>query len=393
MKIKELYFYPIKSLRGIPISSALLTPQGIVHDRRFMLFKVNPLTDHSSESNGKAADRLQRMTVTFFPQLGLFTQDLLRSENGSQNLRVTCHEASETDRTRRSQSIVIPLIPSTEELQGIDVSLHGSPTRAFVMHEWVCKWFSECFGWDTLLVYMPEGTTRPVLGNLLPSKVATSDDRSAVANGTADGWFSTFTNYFPGHPTSATHGQKEEEEGITFSDCAPYLVVTEESLKDVSSRLPNGGKADITKFRPNLVLEGAGEAYEEDFWGAISILPTDRNASFSSRTEDARSVKDHQETLDISLTQNCLRCQSLDIDYSTGTFFKSDEGTVLKKMMRDRRVDMGNKWSPVFGRYGFIDGRDNCQVNVGDEVIIRKRNEKRTKFCRFPQEEATNLRS
>jgi len=40
--------------------------------------------------------------------------------------------------------------------------------------------------------------------------------------------------------------------------------------------------------------------------------------------------------------------------------------------MRDRRVDVGNKWSPIFGRYGFP--TQAGEVRVGDEVTISKRN-------------------
>ncbi|KAL8869384.1 MAG: hypothetical protein Q9198_007902, partial [Flavoplaca austrocitrina] len=162
---------------------------------------------------------------------------------------------------------------------------------------------------------------------------------------------------------------KENNEGITFADCAPYLVVTQESIDDVTERLVEGVQADVTKFRPNIVLEGATSAYEEDFWGAISILPE----------------SDH--SMDIVLTQNCIRCQSLDIDYTTGAFGKGEEGTVLKKLMRDRRVDQGKKYSPVFGRYGFLADKNGSlatqMVKIGDEVRVSKKNENRTRFCTY----------
>ncbi|KAL8691853.1 MAG: hypothetical protein Q9218_003014 [Villophora microphyllina] len=383
MKIKELYFYPIKSLRGISVSSALLTPQGIAHDRRFMLCKVNPSYGSLSAPNNKSAEPLQNMTVTYFPQMGLFTQNIRESGSGRERLHVTFHNPSTPNSAASPPSIAFLLAPQSEELQEIDVSLHGSPTKAFVMEHWVCKWFSACFGWEVVLVYMPEGTIRPVLGNLAPSKATIANDKPVVENGIANGWFSTFTNFFPGHSASAIDGQKAEEDGITFADCAPYLVVTDESLKDVSARLPNGSKADITKFRPNIVLEGAGKAYEEDFWGAISILSSEGNNSTDSIAENTYNTRDHGRLLDITLTQNCLRCQSLDIDYETGTYFKSVEGTVLKKLMRDRRVDAGKKWSPVFGRYGFLHGKDERTASIGDEVVIKRRNAERTTFCKF----------
>ncbi|KAL8706579.1 MAG: hypothetical protein Q9201_000392 [Fulgogasparrea decipioides] len=367
MKIKQLYIYPIKSLRGIALSSARLTPTGIPHDRRYMLYKVCP----ASETAQDLASRLQKMTVTSFPQMGLFTQEIIHSESNGTTLRVTYTpppslEGEEKDEER---SLSLDLIPRTEGLKEVDVSLHGSPTKAFDMGEQANQWFSRCFGWEVIMVYMPEGTTRPVLGNLSPSSVtSTSGNHEANANG----WFSTFTTYIPTYLKTKDENERTEE-GLTFADCAPYLIITEESVENVSARLPDGREMDVTKFRPNIVLEGAEKAYEEDFWGAISILSSGNTATSTMQQPD-------QNPVDLTLTQNCIRCQSLDIDYATGTYFKSDERTVLKKLMRDRRVDAGKKWSPVFGRYGFLNGKEGAKVEIGDEVVVTKRNEERTKF-------------
>ncbi|KAL8735287.1 MAG: hypothetical protein Q9181_002862 [Wetmoreana brouardii] len=365
MKIKQLYIYPIKSLRGIPLSSAYLTPTGIPNDRRYMLFKVGP----PSETAQDLASRLQKLTVTFFPQLGLFTQQIVHPEGNRTTLRVT-YTPPPSSEAEGETTLSLDLIPRTEGLKEVDVSLHGSPTRAFDMGKQMNQWFSRCLGWEVILVYMPEGTTRPVLGNLSPSSAAsTNGNHEANANG----WFSTFTNYIPTYLKTKDENE-DTEEGITFADCAPYLIITKESVEDVSARLPDRREMDVTKFRPNIVLEGAEEAYEEDFWGAISILSSGNTATPTMQQTD-------QSPVDLTLTQNCIRCQSLDIDYATGTYFNSDEGTVLKKLMRDRRVDAGKKWSPVFGRYGFLNGKEGAKVEIGAEVVVTKRNEERTTFC------------
>jgi len=50
-------------------------------------------------------------------------------------------------------------------------------------------------------------------------------------------------------------------------------------------------------------------------------------------------------------------------------------------MMKDRRVDQGMKYSPVFGRYGFLaQGEQGGTVKVGDEVNVTRKNEERTTF-------------
>ncbi len=174
------------------------------------------------------------------------------------------------------------------------------------------------------------------------------------------------------------HSKSERPPGITFADVAPYLIVTEESLNDVSSRLEDRMNMDITKFRPNIVLSGSEKPYDEDFWAALKIYPTDKK---NDNNDNFKDDSNDNEIIDLVLTQNCGRCQSINIDYNTG----KATGTVLKKLMRDRRVDRGNKYSPIFGRYGFLQSSrtKKMMISVGDEVIVSKRNQERTAFGRF----------
>jgi len=55
---------------------------------------------------------------------------------------------------------------------------------------------------------------------------------------------------------------------------------------------------------------------------------------------------------------------------------EGESGSLLKKMMKDRRVDPGHKWTPIFGRYGFP--THGGEIGVGDEVVVSRRNEKHT---------------
>lgn len=202
---------------------------------------------------------------------------------------------------------------------------------------------------------------RPVLGNLAPSG---ADMNSAPTKS----WFTCVTNAMPTLGLS----KLRNKEGITFADVAPYLVVTEESLHDVSSRLTNGDM-DITKFRPNIVLSGSPAAYEEDFWGGLTIAGR------------VKSGEKGGSKVEFILTQNCARCTSINVDYKTGRPGADEAGTILKKLMRDRRVDTGTKYSPIFGRYAFLNATETSvkTISLGDEVTVSKRNEERTIFSKL----------
>jgi uncharacterized protein YcbX len=69
-------------------------------------------------------------------------------------------------------------------------------------------------------------------------------------------------------PTEAQGGGKIN---TAFADSGPYLLATEESLKDHNNRSPVGKKVDIVRFRPNIVVAGTRRAWDEDDWKEILI--------------------------------------------------------------------------------------------------------------------------
>lgn len=312
-----------------------------------MLFKVLPKGQEP---------RLKRMTVTFFSEVALFHQRIDPHEEEDSTTPTLTVMYRPPDREKYTD-ISIPLEPSAADLEMVDVELHQSPTKAYDMGERYNSWFSSCFGWEVMLVYLGPHL-RPILGNLSPNAISTKKTGSKS-------WFSNITQNLP----TLLGASSTDKEGITFADVAPYLVVTEESLNDVSSRLPDGVNMDITKFRPNIVLSGATNAYEEDFWGGLTF-PT-------------RNVQEgEQESFDLILTQNCARCVSINIDYETGKYGTGQDGSMLKMLSKDRRVDKGAKYSPIFGRYAFLKagGLLNPTISIGNDAKISKFNAERTKF-------------
>jgi uncharacterized protein YcbX len=138
---------------------------------------------------------------------------------------------------------------------------------------------------------------------------------------------------------------------------------------------------DITKFRPNIVVSGTQTPFVEDFWAELTF-----SAATRSPTTTKEEISSHQKASPIKmpLTANCYRCQSITVDYSTGKAHTDDRGQVWKKLNKDRRVDKGAKYSPVFGRYGFCGGNDvGHEIHVGDHVRVSKRNASRTVFGKW----------
>lgn len=75
--------------------------------------------------------------------------------------------------------------------------------------------------------------------------------------------------------------------------------------------------------------------------------------------------------------------RSINIDYKTGAQGTGEAGKMLKMLSRDRRVDKGTKWSPIFGRYSFLHpDSEGHEIEVGDEVVVSRQNTEHTAFGR-----------
>lgn len=285
---------------------------------------------------------LKNVHIVHFPELALFHTSITYPDGADEQGSITVSFRPPSDSGKKPDAVKIPLQPDVVAagLPELDIVMHKSPAKAFDMGSPFNDWFSTCLGYAVKLAYLGDNR-RQVLMSRSPNKQP-PQSKSLL---------SSIASYIP------LIGSGDDDE-ITFQDCAAYLVVSQQSLDNVSARLGEGMEVDVIKFRPNIVIDGADEAWAEDFWAEIAVGDTT-----------------------ITLTHNCVRCASLNIDYETGKPGTGPTGEVLKRLQKDRRVDRGAKWSPVFGRYGFPGPKDaGKQLAVGDEVKVLKQNAERTAF-------------
>jgi uncharacterized protein YcbX len=317
MKVTALYVYPIKALRAIRLDQAELGPQGIRLDRTFMLCRV---------ADG---GELQRMQLSKYPECSLFAQTIV-----GDNIHVRYITPAGSEAAQDQSILQVPQRPDITTLPKADVNLHNSMASAYRMGSSFDAWFSSCFGFEVALLYIGDAR-RPVLGTFSP-KVQPTPSQS--------GWFSSMASSLP------SLGTKPEADWLTFTDMAPYLVATEASLRNVTTRFADC-EVTMSAFRPNIVVDGAPE-WDEDFWTGVSI-----------NSKPA-----------LTMSKMCNRCTSLNVDYDTGRPAEGERGTVLKKLMSDRRVDKGFKYAPVFGRYAFLSDHEiSIPIKVGDDVQVTGR--------------------
>lgn len=247
---------------------------------------------------------LKNMHIAYYPDLVLMFCALSPSAT---SIIVTYKPPLAT--AKSESSIEIPLEPDVQSLQEIDVVMHKSPTKAFDMGNKYNKWLSSCLGYDVVLAYLGPHL-RPVLMSSLTKPASLPDTTSSLSGG----WLSSLTSKLPTSISGLVGGEAEQDK-ITFADCAPYLIVSEKSMESVSARLPDGEETDIVKFRPNIIVSGADEPWEEDFWSEIEVA----------------GAKIH-------CLHNCARCPSINIG-ECGVVVEKEEREVGPSADDDRLRD------------------------------------------------------
>jgi uncharacterized protein YcbX len=129
--ISQLLIYPVKSLGGISVKSAVLTDRGFEYDRRFMLID--------------AQNRF--VTQREFPELAFFKTAILGDQ------------LSITDK-RDGSSVAVSLI--AVEGEQIGVQIWDDCCQAILLDSTVADWFSARLSQPVRLVYMPDDSQRPV---------------------------------------------------------------------------------------------------------------------------------------------------------------------------------------------------------------------------------------
>ncbi|TPX15290.1 uncharacterized protein E0L32_004567 [Thyridium curvatum] len=346
LEVSQLYVYPVKSLRGTALKTAHVGKYGMVGDRTFSLQRV-----HRNEN--KEITRYETVLAGYYLQMALFRASVEFNEEfenapGAEVIVSWHGRGTDFDTARNvhtEDQIRFPLRPSIEGREKIDTVLHTSEAPAYDMGDEYATWFSDRLGMEIRLVYIGDGS-RPVLGSFAPNS------RAGLLKGRL---VSRLRGLVPGLAYTP--------ERLVFNDIAHYLVVTEESNNQVTSRLEAGYEMDVRKFRPNIVVKGASGPFVEDYWGELTF----------------------DGGIQMPLTANCYRCQSITVDYNTGKTATDDRGMVWKKLNKDRRVDKGAKYSPVFGRYGYCFGESSGKkLFLGQKAQVTYINKERTTFGMFP---------
>lgn len=191
-------------------------------------------------------------------------------------------------------------IPLTEPIsQNITVSIWDDVVEA-IHNEEYDLWFSNYLEKPCKLVFLPETSKRPV------------DQRYA-----------------------------QHAEQVSFADAFPYLLISQASLDDLNSKLPQA--VPMNRFRPNLVIKDTS-AFEEDTWSEIMI-----------------------GEVHFKVAKPCARCILTTVNQETG----AKETEPLKTLAQYRSVN--NKI--LFGQNLIALNEGKISVNDPIKIISTKNND------------------
>lgn len=156
----------------------------------------------------------------------------------------------------------------------IEVEIWDDRVMANLVDPSFDQWFSEVLGIECQLVVMPESTQRKV------------------------------------SPHYAVNG-----ESVSFADSMPYLIIGQESLNHLNSKLAE--PVPMNRFRPNIVFSGE-ESFVEDTWKNIKI-----------------------GDVDFYVAKPCARCVLITVDQATGNKSKEPLKTLAGYRTLNNKVYFG----------------------------------------------------
>lgn len=173
-----------------------------------------------------------------------------------------------------------------------DVEVWGDRVAAHDEGDGAAAWLSDALERPARLVRMPEATRRPA-------------DHGA-------------------------HGDRP----VSFADAYPFLLLSEASLAELNRRMEV--PLPMRRFRPNLVIRGAGP-FAEDGWRRIRV-----------------------GTVTLDVVKSCARCAIPTVNQATGEAGREPTRTLATFRRRDGAVH--------FGQNALHDGPG--RLAVGDPVVV-----------------------
>ncbi|KAH8099787.1 MOSC domain-containing protein [Cristinia sonorae] len=319
VRVSNILVHPIKSCRGTSVTEAFYTPKGLQYDRDWCIIDAKThevLTARTLATTVLVVPRLEVDAAS--PYGGYLVVDVPNGEDGVITFSVPITPTEDILKTWPHISDIMMF--NTFKMDGYIVQpLNPSdPSPSDIL--------SQYFKRDVLL--------------------AMKGPEERVSPG---------TSAFP-----------KLDAPVKYQDAFPLLIASEESLQALNDATDRAlaatddpsdphrvagmkkekwrnRKLNIERFRPNIVVKGAGVPFAEDLWREIVI---------------------GDNTVPITVVCRCSRCLLPNVDTTTA---ERDTAVPYKVMLKFGKSETS---SPMFGCNAAPEG--NGVLRVGDKVIVKR---------------------
>ncbi|EGC28429.1 hypothetical protein DICPUDRAFT_59401 [Dictyostelium purpureum] len=149
-------------------------------------------------------------------------------------------------------------------------------------------------------------------------------------------------------PESFRKSKVDDSNKISFANESPYLLINEESVKDLKERIysdnPNSDKSEwnwISKhsFRANLIIKG-GKPYQEDLWSQFQLI-SDNEENNQGNGGGSPSITATKHPLLFNLVGDCNRCKMVCINQKMGIEEREPLTTLSKYRRSNGKIIFG----------------------------------------------------
>ncbi|KAG1886124.1 hypothetical protein F4604DRAFT_1724783 [Suillus subluteus] len=315
IRVTKILIHPIKSCKGTSVPEAKYTLEGLDNDRRWCVIRA--------DDNAVVTARDVAKMILIDPRI---IPDTSCPEGGRLEVSFPTESGCE--------AFSVPLNPSEEALQdwqNLDISLWGKDD----IEGYVCQ---------TNIGRSPSEILSEYMG--LRVHLAMKGSRPRICPP---------TERFP-----------DLDAPSYFQDGFPLMLMSEESVAAVQERIRgmvgmqgieekwSSDTLQIERFRPNIVIKGAGAPFFEDILTEFTV------DSHHKSVDKASPV--------IRLVSKCTRCMLPNVHPETGV---RDKAVPLKVLMKHRRgLDPARPSLSCMGCNGVLTA--NGVVKVGDWIHVRK---------------------
>ena len=319
-KVKSLIVYPVKSFRGVTLKKAIITERGLA---------VPNLNDNLSidrlwcvcDLDGYVQDiRTQQHFATIAVDIDYKSNSLILSPT----LR---------DDLKDFGSLIVP----------IDETAYKQNPVQLVSDRYKNYWFGqplngykcgvEASSWITSFIHKHNRFSRGMEFMFVRFKSDSNRRMSKMFKGKSDIAKRAILN-----------------DQAAFADCAPFHLISSESISDLSNRLPPNASCEkpvsIFRFRPNIEVKGLDKPYAEDTWITFSI----GGAHFRQLGPTGRCI------IPTTCPKEGIRCQD-----------EEPRATLMK--YRPLPYGDGPHGGPILGIWAAPQPQVEHVVSVGDEII------------------------